>query len=159
MKSYVTNTINPSCAKIFLRNDVIDDFHSFFHRRRRYDLFARSHPCPIRTPALSLILNFTSPILILLLVSCVTLTYTYFSYSKFQISYPFYVASVIPEDFCKPEALLNISQQGTFYSDLFLHLRPTYKLEDLPSLAVRGFLFRIFAAALHLWRPFPRSVV
>jgi len=136
---------------------VIDDFHFFFHRRRRYDLLVQSLPCTIWTPALSLILIFTPPILILLLVSCMTLTYTCFSYSKFQISYPFSVPSVIPEDFCKSEVLLNISQQGTFYGELFLRLRPTHELEDLPSSAVRGFLFRIFAAAPHLWRLFPHS--
>lgn len=79
------------------------------------------------------------------------------SYPKFIISYQFSVASVIPEDLCKSEALLNISQHGTFYGELFLRLSSIHKLEDLPSSADRGFLFRIFAAALHIWRPFPQS--
>jgi hypothetical protein len=38
-------------------------------------------------------------------------------------------------------SLLNISEHGTFYGELFLCLRPTRKLDDLPLSAVRRVLF------------------
>jgi hypothetical protein len=41
-----------------------------------------------------------------------------------------------------------------FYSEDLLAPRPTPKLEDHPLSAVRNCLFNIFAATLHIWRPF-----
>jgi hypothetical protein len=35
--------------------------------------------------------------------------------------------------------------------------RTTPKLEDHPLLAVRDYLFNVFAATLHIWRPFLHS--
>ena len=43
---------------------------------------------------------------------------------------------------------------GTFYGEELLAPRPTHKLEDHHLLAVRDCLFNIFAATLHIWRPF-----
>jgi hypothetical protein len=40
-----------------------------------------------------------------------------------------------------------------FYGEL-LAPRPTPKLEGHPLLAVRNCLFNVFAATLHIWRPF-----
>jgi len=39
-----------------------------------------------------------------------------------------------------------------------LAARSTLKLEDHPLSAVRDYLFTIFAATLHVWRPSPPSV-
>jgi hypothetical protein len=41
-----------------------------------------------------------------------------------------------------------------FYGEELLAPRPTPKLEDHPFLAVRDCLFNIFAATLHIWKPF-----
>jgi hypothetical protein len=41
-----------------------------------------------------------------------------------------------------------------FYGEELLAPRPTPKLEDHPLSAVRDCLFYIFAATLHMWRPF-----
>jgi hypothetical protein len=41
-----------------------------------------------------------------------------------------------------------------FYGEELLAPRPTPKLEDHPLSAVRDFLFNVFAATLHTWRPF-----
>jgi hypothetical protein len=40
-----------------------------------------------------------------------------------------------------------------FYGEELLAPRPTPKLEDHPSSAVRDCLFNVFAATLHTWRP------
>jgi hypothetical protein len=45
-----------------------------------------------------------------------------------------------------------------FYGRELLAPRPTPKLVDQPLWAVRDFLFNIFAATVHIWRPFPPSV-
>jgi hypothetical protein len=42
----------------------------------------------------------------------------------------------------------------SFYGEEFLAPCPTSKLEDHPLSAVRDCLFKIFAATLHIWRPF-----
>jgi hypothetical protein len=42
----------------------------------------------------------------------------------------------------------------TFYCEELLALLPTPKLDDHPFLAVRDFLFSIFAVILHIWSPF-----
>jgi hypothetical protein len=44
-----------------------------------------------------------------------------------------------------------------FYGGELLAPRPTPKLEGHPFSAVRGCLFNIFAATLHIWRPSPPS--
>jgi len=36
-------------------------------------------------------------------------------------------------------------------------LRPTTQLEDHPLSSVRDYIFNIFAATLHIWRPFLHS--
>ena len=41
-----------------------------------------------------------------------------------------------------------------FHCEELLAPRPTIKLEDQPLLAVRDYLVNIFAATLHIWRPF-----
>ena len=41
-----------------------------------------------------------------------------------------------------------------FYGEELLAPRPTPKLEDHPLSAVRDCLFNVFAATLHIWRPF-----
>jgi hypothetical protein len=41
-----------------------------------------------------------------------------------------------------------------FYSEGLLTPRPTPKLEGHPLFSVHGCLFNIFAANLHIWRPF-----
>jgi hypothetical protein len=41
-----------------------------------------------------------------------------------------------------------------FYGEELLAPRPTHKLEDHPLSAVRDCLFNVFAATLHIWRPF-----
>jgi hypothetical protein len=41
-----------------------------------------------------------------------------------------------------------------FYGEELLALRLTPKLDDHPFSAVRDCLFDIFAATLHIWRPF-----
>jgi hypothetical protein len=41
-----------------------------------------------------------------------------------------------------------------FYGEGLLAPRPTPKLENHPLLAVCDFLFNVFAATLHIWRPF-----
>jgi hypothetical protein len=41
-----------------------------------------------------------------------------------------------------------------FYGEVLLAPLPTPKLEDHPLSAVRDCLFNIFAATLHIWRPF-----
>ena len=46
----------------------------------------------------------------------------------------------------------------SFYGEELLASRPTPKLEDHPLLAVRDGLFNIFAATVHFWKPFLRSV-
>jgi hypothetical protein len=40
------------------------------------------------------------------------------------------------------------------YGEELLAPRPTPKLEDHPLSAVRDCLFNVFAATLHIWRPF-----
>jgi hypothetical protein len=42
----------------------------------------------------------------------------------------------------------------SFYGEELLAPRPTPKLEDHPSLAVRDCSFNICLATLHIWRPF-----
>jgi len=42
-----------------------------------------------------------------------------------------------------------------FYDEGLLASRPTPKLEDHTLLAVHDYLFNIFAAVLHIWRPSP----
>jgi hypothetical protein len=44
-----------------------------------------------------------------------------------------------------------------FYGEELLAPRPTLKLEDHRFSADRNWLFSIFAAALHVWRPSPPS--
>jgi hypothetical protein len=44
-----------------------------------------------------------------------------------------------------------------FYGEELLAPRPTPKLEEHPLSAVRDWLFSIFAATLHIWRPSPLS--
>jgi len=44
-----------------------------------------------------------------------------------------------------------------FYGKALLTPRPTSKLEDYPLSVVRNYLFNIFAATLHTWRPSPPS--
>jgi len=44
-----------------------------------------------------------------------------------------------------------------FYSEELLAPRPTPKLEDHRLSAVRDFLFNVFVATLHTWRPSPPS--
>jgi hypothetical protein len=44
-----------------------------------------------------------------------------------------------------------------FYGEELLSPLPTLKLEDHPFSAVRDYLFNIFAATLHIWRPSPPS--
>jgi hypothetical protein len=51
--------------------------------------------------------------------------------------------------------LVNFRNKIIFYGEELLAPRPTPKLEDHPLLAVRDCLFNIFAATLHIWRPFP----
>jgi hypothetical protein len=41
-----------------------------------------------------------------------------------------------------------------FYGEELLAPRPTPKLENHPLSAVRDCLFKVFAATLHIWRPF-----
>jgi hypothetical protein len=41
-----------------------------------------------------------------------------------------------------------------FYGEELLAPHPTPKLEDHPLLAVRDWLFDVFAGTLHNWRPF-----
>jgi hypothetical protein len=55
-----------------------------------------------------------------------------------------------------PRLLVNFLNKKIFYGEL-LAQRPTPKLEDYPLSAVRDCLFNIFAATLHIWRPFPPS--
>ena len=45
---------------------------------------------------------------------------------------------------------LTVSQRAAFYGEELLAPRPTPKLDDRPSLAVRDCLFNIFAAILHI---------
>jgi hypothetical protein len=56
-----------------------------------------------------------------------------------------------------PRLLVNFRNMIIFYSEELLAPRPTPKLEDHPLSAVRDCLFNIFAATLHIWRPFPPS--
>ena len=42
----------------------------------------------------------------------------------------------------------------SFYGEKLLAPRPTRKLEDHPLSAVRDRLCNVFAATLHMWRPF-----
>ena len=42
----------------------------------------------------------------------------------------------------------------SFYDQVLLASRPTHKLECHPLSAVRDCLFSIFAAVIHIWRPF-----
>jgi hypothetical protein len=44
----------------------------------------------------------------------------------------------------------------SFCGEELLAPRPITKLEDHPLSAVRHYLFNIFAAALHIWKPFLR---
>jgi hypothetical protein len=53
-----------------------------------------------------------------------------------------------------PRLLVNFHNKIIFYGEL-LAPRPTPKLEDHPLSAVSDCLFNIFAATLHIWRPFP----
>jgi len=43
-----------------------------------------------------------------------------------------------------------------FYGDELLAPRPTPNVEDYPLSTVRDCLFNIFAATLHIWRPYPQ---
>jgi hypothetical protein len=56
-----------------------------------------------------------------------------------------------------PRLLLNFRNKIIFYGEELLAPRPTPKLKDHPLSAVRECLFNIFAATLHIWRPFPPS--
>jgi hypothetical protein len=42
----------------------------------------------------------------------------------------------------------------SFYGEELLAPRPTPKQEDHPLSVVRDYLFNVFAATLHIWRPF-----
>jgi hypothetical protein len=42
----------------------------------------------------------------------------------------------------------------SFYGEVLLAPRPTTKLDDHHLSAVRDCLFSMFAATLHIWRPF-----
>jgi hypothetical protein len=53
--------------------------------------------------------------------------------------------------------LVNFRNKIIFYGEELLAPRPTLKLEDHPLSAVHDCLFNIFAATLHIWRPFPPS--
>ena len=53
------------------------------------------------------------------------------------------------------EALCEISEHTCFYSVRLLTSRQTPKLEDHSWSAVHDYLFNIFAANLHIWRPTP----
>jgi hypothetical protein len=53
--------------------------------------------------------------------------------------------------------LVNVRNKIVFYGEELLAPRPTPKLEDHPLSTVRDCLFNIFAATLHIWRPFPPS--
>jgi hypothetical protein len=44
-----------------------------------------------------------------------------------------------------------------FYGEELLDPRPTPKLEGHPMSAAHDYLFSIFAATLHIWRPSPPS--
>jgi hypothetical protein len=50
--------------------------------------------------------------------------------------------------------LVNFRNKIIFYGEELLAPRPTPKLEDHPLSAVCDCLFKIFAATLHIWRPF-----
>jgi hypothetical protein len=56
-----------------------------------------------------------------------------------------------------PRLLVNFRNKIIFYGEELLAPRPTPKLEDNPLSAVRDCLFNIFAATVHIWRPFPPS--
>ena len=82
---------------------------------------------------------------------------------SFLRSYQFLSYSINSPHFMEPEGSLPHSQQpasvfgskhGSFYCEKLLPLRTTPRLEDHPSSPVRDCLFNIFAAILHMWRPF-----
>jgi hypothetical protein len=59
------------------------------------------------------------------------------------------------EHFTGPRPCKTFYNKLIFYSEELLVPRPTPKLEDHPLPAVRDYLFSIFAATLHIWRPSP----
>jgi hypothetical protein len=56
-----------------------------------------------------------------------------------------------------PSLLVNFRNKIIFYGEELLAPRPTPKLDDHLLSAVCYCLFNIFAATLHIWRPFPPS--
>jgi hypothetical protein len=57
--------------------------------------------------------------------------------------------------FCpSPRPCRTIHNNILFYDEELLAPRPTSNLEEHPLSAVRNCLFSIFAATLHIWRPF-----
>jgi hypothetical protein len=75
--------------------------------------------------------------------------------SKSHVHCPL-VRSIIQRISPCPKLLVNF-RTITFYGEELLAPRPTPKLEDHPLSAVRDCLLNIFAATLHIWRPFPPS--
>ena len=57
------------------------------------------------------------------------------------------------------EALCDVFEHPCFYSVRLLASRQTPKLEDHSWLDVHDFLFNIFAANRHIWRPTPPSAI
>jgi hypothetical protein len=56
-----------------------------------------------------------------------------------------------------PRLLENFRNKLIFYGEELLTPRATPTQEDHPLSGVRDCLFGIFAATLHIWRPFPRT--
>jgi hypothetical protein len=66
------------------------------------------------------------------------------------ITSPFSIVYVMPNDHSNPETLWN----GKFLWRGVLSTLPNPRSADHPSSALRNCLFDIFAAAIHIWRPF-----
>ena len=64
-------------------------------------------------------------------------------------------AMVFPNNLSSSEVLCDVSQQIYFYSVRLLASSQTSKLDDLSWSTVHDFLFNIFAANPHIWRPTP----
>jgi hypothetical protein len=80
------------------------------------------------------------------------------SYSTYQISYPFSLASVIyPRIRPSPRPFVTFRSKFTFYGEELLAPSPTPKLDNHPLSGVRDCLLNIFSATLRIWGPSPPS--
>jgi hypothetical protein len=83
------------------------------------------------------------------------------------MNFKFQVPNLMPISLCRissqrirpdVQALCSISWRLGFYRDELLATSQTSQHEDHPLSAVRDCLFSIFAATLHIWRPFSPSI-